>query len=53
MLPYILVRDEGTVMFASIFAVIFALLVVSALVAKFHFGRNLTDICYYQYVLKK
>lgn len=42
------VRDEGTVMFASIFAVIFALLVVSALVAKFHFGRNLTDICYYQ-----
>ena len=46
----ILVRDEGMVMFATIFSVLFAFVVISALVAKFHFGHNLTSICFYQYV---
>lgn len=35
-------------MFASIFAVLFAIVFIVALVAKFHFGRNLTDIFFYQ-----
>ena len=42
------VVDQGTVMFSSIFAVLFALIIAAALIAKFHFKKNLTDIFFYQ-----
>ena len=45
--------DEGTKMFIIIFSLLFALLIGGALVAKFHFGRNLTDLCLYQWVIFK
>lgn len=42
------VLDENMVMYSAIFGAILIILVISALVAKFHFGRNFVEICYYQ-----
>ena len=40
--------DEGTKMFILIFSCLFGLLIAGALVAKFKFKKNLTDIFLYQ-----
>ena len=40
--------EEGTLWFTIIFALLFTAFVVAALVAKFRFKKNLTDLCLYQ-----